>query len=124
MRHPVLDRLLAAIVMALQLCSVPLPLPMPLLPAPLPRNNLGNASAGLGDWQAAADCFGRAAALAPAFSFAAANEALARYQLGQDNRAIKQMRWVAAAVAEGCHSNWVGWPFEGRQPRTWCCWSA
>lgn len=61
---------------------------------PFLRNNLGNTNAGMGDWQAAADCFGRAAALAPAFSFAAANEAVARYQLGQDNRAIKQMRWV------------------------------
>jgi tetratricopeptide (TPR) repeat protein len=59
---------------------------------PAAWNNLGNASAGSGDWAAAAEYYGRAAQLAPAFSFAQANRALALYQLGQDNKAIKEMR--------------------------------
>eukprot|EP00887_Chlorella_sp_A99_P005292 scaffold1.g5292.t1 len=63
-------------------------------------NNIGNSRAGQGDWAEAARCYGRAAALAPAFSFAAANEALALYQLGQDNMAIKQMRTLLRRYPE------------------------
>lgn len=59
---------------------------------PAAWNNLGNANAGSGDWAAAAEYYGRAAQLAPAFSFAQANRALALYQLGQDNKSIKEMR--------------------------------
>lgn len=59
---------------------------------PAAWNNLGNACTGTGDWGEAAEYYGRAAQLAPAFSFALANRALALYQLGQDNRAIKEMR--------------------------------
>lgn len=62
---------------------------------PAAFNNLGNAYAGLGDWEAAAENYGRATQLAPAFAFARENRALALYQLGQDNAAIKEMRSLA-----------------------------
>ncbi|GBF89044.1 hypothetical protein Rsub_01761 [Raphidocelis subcapitata] len=55
-------------------------------------NNLGNANAGLGRWGEARECFGRAVALAPAFSFAAANEALALWATGEREPAIRRMR--------------------------------
>ena len=58
--------------------------------------------AGLGRWQEAADCYGRAARLAPGFSFASANQALAWYQLGQDAPAVRQMRCVLS-----CHPAWT-----------------
>ncbi len=57
-----------------------------------PRNNLGNAQAGLGQWKEAATCYGTAARLAPEFSFAAANKALALYQLGETDTAVREMR--------------------------------
>lgn len=65
-----------------------------LLPTTLspPPSLQGNAYAGLGDWEAAAENYGRATQLAPAFAFARENRALALYQLGQDNAAIKEMR--------------------------------
>ena len=37
-------------------------------------------------------CFGKAAALAPEFAFAAGNQALALFQLGQTDKAVRQMR--------------------------------
>ncbi|KAK9817700.1 hypothetical protein WJX72_000888 [[Myrmecia] bisecta] len=55
-------------------------------------NNLGNASGGLGRWKEAVEYYGKAAVLAPAFSFAVANRALAMYQLGQTNESIREMR--------------------------------
>ena len=57
-------------------------------------NNLGNPNAALGNWEIAEQCFGKAAALAPSFSFAATNHALALYQLGGDktDRAIREFR--------------------------------
>ena len=63
-------------------------------------NNLGNASAGLQKWHDAAEYYGKAAELAPAFSFAAANRALATYQLGErdeetTNQALREMRYAA-----------------------------
>lgn len=45
-------------------------------------NNLGNAYAGKQDWKKAAEYYSRAALLAPEFSFATANKALALYQTG------------------------------------------
>lgn len=60
---------------------------------PAANNNLGNALAGTGQWAEAAEYYGRAARLAPQFAFAAANRAVALYQLGKDdNGAIKEMR--------------------------------
>ena len=59
---------------------------------PAAWNNLGNATAGAGDWAAAEECYGRAAALAPQFSFAFANRALAQYQLGRDAAALRELR--------------------------------
>jgi tetratricopeptide (TPR) repeat protein len=55
-------------------------------------NNLGNAYGGLGKWRDAVDCFGRAASLAPSFSFAAANQALALWQAGDRTEAERRMR--------------------------------
>lgn len=60
-------------------------------------NNLGNASAGLQRWGDAAEFYGKAATLSPAFSFAAANKALATYQLGEKDpkntdEALREMR--------------------------------
>ena len=48
-------------------------------------------------WKDAAQFYGRASDLAPAFSFAAANRALALYQLGerdasQSDQAVREMR--------------------------------
>ncbi|CAI7861288.1 unnamed protein product, partial [Closterium sp. NIES-54] len=48
--------------------------------------------AGVGAWGDAVESYRRASMLAPAFSFAAANYALALYEVGNDNAAIKQMR--------------------------------
>eukprot|EP00879_Flechtneria_rotunda_P029102 GHRR01031368.1.p1 GENE.GHRR01031368.1~~GHRR01031368.1.p1 ORF type:complete len:119 (+),score=31.16 GHRR01031368.1:390-746(+) len=47
---------------------------------------------GLGNWAEAETCFSKAAALAPFFSFAAANRTLAMYQLGNTEQAIREMR--------------------------------
>lgn len=55
-------------------------------------NNLGNVKGALGDWEAAADCFGKASELAPSFAFAAANRSLALFQLGRRTEAERQMR--------------------------------
>jgi tetratricopeptide (TPR) repeat protein len=50
---------------------------------------------GAGRWGDAVEYYGKAAALAPTFSFAAANRALALYQLGQREPAI---RWEGRAA--------------------------
>eukprot|EP00884_Botryococcus_braunii_P005723 jgi/Botrbrau1/15151/Bobra.0149s0020.1 len=55
-------------------------------------NNLGNVSAALGKWAESAEYYGKAVELAPAFSFAAANRALALYQLGRTNESMREMR--------------------------------
>jgi tetratricopeptide (TPR) repeat protein len=47
------------------------------------------AAAGLQNWAEAERCFGKAASLAPSFSFAAANHTLALYQLGRTEEAIR-----------------------------------
>ncbi len=57
-------------------------------------NNYGNASAGLGDWQTASEGYARAAQLAPQFSFAMVNKAVADFQLGKDDIALRQLRTV------------------------------
>lgn len=59
---------------------------------PAPWNNLGNAYAGKQEWGLAADYYGKAASMAPAFAFAAANKSLALYQLGQTNESMREMR--------------------------------
>jgi tetratricopeptide (TPR) repeat protein len=60
---------------------------------PAAWNNLGNATAGLGDWKGAAEFYGRAVALTPQFAFAAGNLSLANYQLGNnDGAAMRDMR--------------------------------
>ena len=59
---------------------------------------------GLGKWAEAADYYGRAARLAPSFSFASANRTLALYQLGQTSEAVREMRCACCCwAAEFCH---------------------
>eukprot|EP00210_Caulerpa_lentillifera_P004858 g4638.t1 len=55
-------------------------------------NNLGNAYAGKGEWSISAKYYGRAASLAPEFAFASANEALALYQTGDEEEALRLIR--------------------------------
>lgn len=55
-------------------------------------NNLGNCRMAQGAWQDAADFYGKAYKLAPGFSFAAANQSLALYQLGKTKEAIRTMK--------------------------------
>jgi len=55
-------------------------------------NNLGNCRMAQGAWQDAADFYGKAYKLAPGFSFAAANQSLALYQLGKTNEATRTMK--------------------------------
>eukprot|EP00878_Enallax_costatus_P005296 GHUV01005563.1.p1 GENE.GHUV01005563.1~~GHUV01005563.1.p1 ORF type:complete len:364 (+),score=89.25 GHUV01005563.1:278-1369(+) len=55
-------------------------------------NNLGNTYMGMKNWSDAEQCFAKAAQLAPAFSFAAANKTLAMFQLGKREQAIREMR--------------------------------
>lgn len=52
----------------------------------------GNPNAALGRWDVAEKCFGKAASLAPEFAFAAGNHALALFQLGKTDEAVRQMR--------------------------------
>jgi tetratricopeptide (TPR) repeat protein len=56
-------------------------------------NNLGNVSGwGLGRWKEAAGYFEKAIKLAPQFSFAAANRALALYEAGEVGTAVREMQ--------------------------------
>ena len=52
----------------------------------------GNVRMAQGFWQDAADFYGKAFKLAPGFSFAAANQSLALYQLGKTKEAVREMR--------------------------------
>jgi len=54
---------------------------------------------GLGNWAEAERCFGKAAALAPSFSFAAADRTLALYQLGKTEEAIRWANRQACVAA-------------------------
>jgi tetratricopeptide (TPR) repeat protein len=58
-------------------------------------NNLGNAYAGRGDWPEAKKYFYRATELDPGFAFARANYALAIYQLGETEEAIRTLKNIA-----------------------------
>lgn len=68
----------------------------------LERRLQGNPNAALGRWDIAEKCFGKAAELAPEFAFAAGNHALALYQLGRDDEAIRQMRCDSRCI--GVHT--------------------
>lgn len=60
---------------------------------PAAWNNLGNACAGSRDYESAVKYYDKAVRLAPKFSFAAANKALALYQTGKnDDEAIKEFQ--------------------------------
>ncbi|EFJ48099.1 hypothetical protein VOLCADRAFT_91322 [Volvox carteri f. nagariensis] len=50
------------------------------------------AGRGLGRWSEAVDYYGRAAQLAPNFSFAAANRAVALFEIGRTEEAIREFR--------------------------------
>lgn len=64
-------------------------------PDPVALNNIGNAYGGLGNWKSAYEFYKQASDLDTRFVFALANEALALYQLGDDDKAIKTMRFLA-----------------------------
>lgn len=57
-------------------------------------------------WEDAVQYYSRAISLAPSFSFAVANRALAMYQLGRSNEAIKEYRTLLR--------RWVRWCGGGR----------
>lgn len=58
-------------------------------------NNMGNALGALGDWKSAASYYRRAANLDSHFAFALANEAVALFQLGEnDEAALRKMRFL------------------------------
>uniref|UniRef100_A0A061RMF2 Tpr repeat-containing protein n=1 Tax=Tetraselmis sp. GSL018 TaxID=582737 RepID=A0A061RMF2_9CHLO len=59
---------------------------------PAAWNNLGNANAAAGKWRDALDCYDRAAKLAPQFAFAAANRALALFEVGEKEQSIRELR--------------------------------
>jgi tetratricopeptide (TPR) repeat protein len=65
-------------------------------------NNLGNVLGKRGEWPAARDAFSRAADLAPrnAFAFAAAQRALADFQLGETERCVRDLRALLRRFAE------------------------
>lgn len=57
-------------------------------------NNIGNAYGAVGEWETAYSFFKKASDMDSRFVFALANEALAQYQLGQDELALKTMRFL------------------------------
>jgi tetratricopeptide (TPR) repeat protein len=65
-------------------------------------NNLGNTRGKQGSWREARDCFAKAAELAPrnAFAFAAAQRAVADFQLGEKERAIRDLRALLRRFAD------------------------
>ncbi|KAA8495556.1 UDP-N-acetylglucosamine--peptide N-acetylglucosaminyltransferase [Porphyridium purpureum] len=61
---------------------------------PAAINNIGNAHAGRGEWDLALANYKRAAMLDKNFVFALANEALAYAQLGEDQIAVRTMKFL------------------------------
>eukprot|EP00892_Ulva_mutabilis_P011591 jgi/Ulvmu1/8804/UM048_0059.1 len=61
---------------------------------PAAWNNLGNTNLGMGNYDAAARYFGRAASMAPTFSFASANRCVALFAAGRTNESMREMRAV------------------------------
>jgi len=61
---------------------------------PVAYNNIGNAHAGLGDWKEAYENYKVAADMDPKYVFALANEALALYELREDSKAIKIIKYL------------------------------
>lgn len=61
---------------------------------PVAINNMGNARAGLGDWQGAFESFKKAAEMNSRFVFPLANEALVLYQMGREEEALRTMRFL------------------------------
>ncbi|CAN8071984.1 unnamed protein product [Agarophyton chilense] len=57
-------------------------------------NNIGNAYGGLGDWQKAYEYYKEAAVTETKFVFALANQALAEFELGNDQGALQTMKFL------------------------------
>jgi tetratricopeptide (TPR) repeat protein len=58
-------------------------------------NNRGNAKTGLGKWEDAIADYKKSNEIAPNFAFARANYALALYETGKKEQAIREMRNIA-----------------------------
>ncbi|MEM9136974.1 MAG: tetratricopeptide repeat protein [Cyanobacteria bacterium P01_F01_bin.42] len=59
---------------------------------PTTLNNRGNALGGLGQWDRAKNDFERASLLNPGFAMPRINVALANYEIGERNEAVRQMK--------------------------------
>ena len=68
---------------------------------PVAHNNLGNALMGLSEYGQARGEFHEAVRLAPEFSFAATNEAVAAFQLGDDTAAFRTWRSLLRRYPSG-----------------------
>jgi tetratricopeptide (TPR) repeat protein len=62
---------------------------VPCVPTHLSSTPAGNTYLGLQRWGDAVECFDKAIGLSRDYSFAAANKALAMFQLGQREEAIR-----------------------------------
>eukprot|EP00798_Chlamydomonas_sp_ICE-L_P020732 gene20732-27547_t len=82
-------------------------------------------SVGLGRFDDAVKYYGKAVELAPSFSFAAANKALAMYQQGQEEQAIRDMRALLRRYPDfpdmraGLAAALWGQGLEGQAESTW-----
>ena len=63
-------------------------------------SSLVNAKAGLGEWEAAIADYKKSAEIAPNFAFARANYALALYETGQTDKAIREMRNIVRKYSQ------------------------
>jgi predicted Zn-dependent protease len=61
---------------------------------PAAWNNLGNTNMGMQKYKNAVEYFGKAAALAPQFSFATANRCVAMFAAGSVNDSMREMRGI------------------------------
>mmetsp|Transcript_8714 Transcript_8714/g.26199 ORF Transcript_8714/g.26199 Transcript_8714/m.26199 type:complete len:299 (-) Transcript_8714:195-1091(-) len=61
---------------------------------PVTYNNRGNAYGGLGQWDKAVQLYQKAADMNRNYVFARANEALARYQIGDTEKSLSMMRFL------------------------------